>query len=603
MRLVILCVLISIVQFNHPCIATESSCLGSYDQLDTFLLQREAVKKVPREEGKLLPGSSQVPQRNEYVEGSQPSYSVIPGTVQIQGALRSSSDFGDQNVNTSSQSGKRLSTHVESLEQLNLAAASKPAEETHSPVLLMLAAVVAAYVLMCGGMRKDEVVLENDFRRGQYTYMLAPMLTSMSSQLLVIQQPYFLMDLGVKGFQLSAVVTASTVGMTVGNIVLGCSSDWFGTRKRVFIVSYFLCSIGAQCLSMSRSYQSVALFSCLNGLFASIIPVQQAFITDRVKPANKPRMFALQQISTSVGMVVGSWLGIVWASNLSYQRVCDLKSGTELVNVMLCSLCVKETTHRENESSDQRRVDKDTASVMAFTYSELANPAILSLVLLAALNGIGWPLIEGMDVMFFKDVCGFGSHEISVLTTVCTAIPLLICPIVPMVLNRLGVLQSITCFSLLGPVLMMPLFIQPNMVTAFVKGIGAYAICNITVQIAVPAVINDRCSEDKKAVVFGLCATAGSLANLVTLPLGGALYDSFSPFITYLVGCASMALAGTGYAFLPSPSQEKHEQRALDRGGHAFKTFAAIGCIACLALLAFTFPFSWKVKRANAISH
>lgn len=490
------------------------------------------------------------------------------------------------------------------------------------PVILLMCGGVAVVVLLLGGgcffrTRRSEMSDREKHERAliwsQRAYFFSAFIYSVSSSVMAVKLPYHLIDLGLKGFHLSIIQTASLLGGVTGALFLGWLSDTVGSRTWILVICSIMCSITYLLLQAITAIPLLmALQFCL-GFFGGTFPVEAAFITDGVPGERRASVLAMQQCFIAAGAVAGSVLNSLGVADLKFDSVCYLMSGLALIRSASSYIFFVDGPQFVPRETSSESVAPELETDNQASMLDLANSVIISLVVLAGIREAGWAMIVGTEPLFLNTFAGMDAERYSIASTIAGLFSLVTSAFAPRIINSFGSLQSCTYSGLMSSLFTMPLIVHPSETTCYVKNCLAYGIFKTLVIIASLDVVGGRCPQERRAVVFGLCKTGEQVASMLADPIGGALYDNFSPCIGYVFCSAGMAVLATGYAFLPATKVRARAQCETTLSNITqfpsemaivserylcwYRCLAAIGSITCLCFLAISFCMRLKWSR------
>jgi len=394
-----------------------------------------------------------------------------------------------------------------SLEQQGFAlrhdSASTSQVAIRGPMLLLMCGGVAAFLLLGGGnfLRtqgsdvSDQEKREEAIIWSHRAYFLSASISAMSISIMQVMLPYHLMDLGLNGLQLSTVLTSSVLGEAVGSLFLGWLSDTIGSRKWVLVICSIMYSITYLLLPSISVLPALMAIRCGFGFFSGTLPVEIAFIIDGVQAEQWPSALASQQFFITAGVVAGSFMNTVGMASMDFDSVCYLMSGLGLIRAALLYSFVSDgpqgVLRQIGSESSEPELETDRQSVV----SDLANPVIVSLIMLAGIKEMGWGMTEGTEPMFFKNVVGMDARSYSMNTTIGEVFSLVTCALAPRIIDSIGSLQACTYFGLMSSLSMMPIIADPNEATGYIKNIASYGVSKFIVIIASLDVVSGRCQQ------------------------------------------------------------------------------------------------------------
>ena len=164
--------------------------------------------------------------------------------------------------------------------------------------------------------------------------------------------PQMAQDLGTTESSIRLTLSIYTLGMAVGQLMIGALSDRFG-RQRLMVMGGLVVAIAALSASKAESF-SILLLSCLVlgvGSAAGLV-TGRAVIADTTTGKQATKYFSLLQMVVSTGPILGPLAGAALLSTGgSWRLIFAGLSGFAVLGVMGAMMFVKESLLPENRLS------------------------------------------------------------------------------------------------------------------------------------------------------------------------------------------------------------------------------------------------------------
>ncbi|RYH20356.1 MFS transporter [archaeon] len=278
-------------------------------------------------------------------------------------------------------------------------------------------------------------------------YYVAFMLDAIAVGLVMPLLPFFVMGLGADAFQLSMVVSSNYIAQSIGCLVMGRVSDYYG-RKLVMTVCLTASALSYLSLCQARSLVGVVFARLISGSFGGLIPIMQSTVADTAEVEQRPKylgrimatfglgfvlgpaLSALPSLTTSQKIMLASFMPaigllvvLIWGQETKKELV--KVTGTTVMGSLLGSGSTY-TTLAKREVSKQARspmsartlASKDKESTGSASMTAFGIPLE---VLLLVLNGFSIMYAfatETIYAMFIKDSFGYGEQALSTLFAV-----------------------------------------------------------------------------------------------------------------------------------------------------------------------------------------
>lgn len=149
--------------------------------------------------------------------------------------------------------------------------------------------------------------------------------------------PYYVKHFGASTVIVGVLFATFALCQFVAGPLWGNVSDRIG-RKRVLIVSQIGATIGWAGLAFAPTLLWVFVARIIEGLAGGNISVTQAYVADRVEPAQRSQAFAYVGASFSAGLVVGPVAGGLLLAQFGYRTPFLLAAALQIVT-LLATIC------------------------------------------------------------------------------------------------------------------------------------------------------------------------------------------------------------------------------------------------------------------------
>jgi DHA1 family tetracycline resistance protein-like MFS transporter len=235
--------------------------------------------------------------------------------------------------------------------------------------------------------------------------------------------PYYVKHYGASTVVVGLLFATFALCQFVAGPVWGNVSDRVG-RKRVLIISQIGATFGWAGLAFAPSLPWVFVARIVEGISGGNISVTQAYVADRVEPAQRAQAFAYVGASFSAGIVLGPLMGGVLLAHFGYRTPFLLAAALQVVTLLATIFYLPEDVAQHGETvkaasfSDitrylgDSRVSPVLVQKLAYSLGLYAWFAVFAL-LLNAVAGFGpsetsyfFAAFGGMSVIFQLAVVG-----------------------------------------------------------------------------------------------------------------------------------------------------------------------------------------------------
>jgi MFS family permease len=256
-------------------------------------------------------------------------------------------------------------------------------------------------------------------------YYVAFMLDAIAIGLVMPVLPFTIIELGASALQLSLVVSANYIAQSLGVILMGRISDYYG-RKIVMLVC--LGASAASYVSLSNSYSllGIALSRIISGSFGGLLPVMQSAVADVASPIDRPKYLGRIVAVFGLGFVIGPAFSSLMSSYRTRQKIL-VAAALPFIGWLIIYFFGRETKQvfiTQSTAMAASSVHSTPKVCKLPTTSKTGRPtshspqAVSFDVMLLVINGfcIMYAFAtETIYAMFMKDIFGYGEDSLSLL--------------------------------------------------------------------------------------------------------------------------------------------------------------------------------------------
>lgn len=140
--------------------------------------------------------------------------------------------------------------------------------------------------------------------------------------------------------QATLLVSIYAAFMLIGGPILGALSDRYG-RKKLLLLSQIGTLIGFIILAKATSLWMLFLGRAIDGATAGNLSLAQAYVSDRTRPEERTRSFAIIGIAFGIGFFIGPAITGMLAHSHSYNAPIWLAAGLSLTSIIFTLLLLE----------------------------------------------------------------------------------------------------------------------------------------------------------------------------------------------------------------------------------------------------------------------
>lgn len=156
------------------------------------------------------------------------------------------------------------------------------------------------------------------------------------------------------------------LGLTISSAPWGRASDILG-RRSTLLASAVCSALSVLILGFSQSFILSLIVRFLGGVCNGLLPILKSALNEQTTPENRTRCFALLQVASGAGAIMGPMLGGVLVGKGPHERPflvpCVVTAGVQLwfagLGVAIFPAASKVTTNSQPEQEERRRVYDD----------------------------------------------------------------------------------------------------------------------------------------------------------------------------------------------------------------------------------------------------
>jgi len=145
--------------------------------------------------------------------------------------------------------------------------------------------------------------------------------------------PYYVKHFGASTVAVGVLFAVFALCQFLAGPLWGNASDRIG-RKRVLIISQIGATLGWAGLAFAPTLGWVFVARIVEGISGGNISVTQAYVADRVEPAQRPRAFAFVGAAFSAGLVLGPVAGGLLLARYGYRMPFLLATGLQIITLL-----------------------------------------------------------------------------------------------------------------------------------------------------------------------------------------------------------------------------------------------------------------------------
>lgn len=326
----------------------------------------------------------------------------------------------------------------------------------------------------------------------------------------------------------------------VGAPLLGKLSDRFG-RKRIlfitvlgsalawalFIVAFKLpmTMMGTFTTSMTGAVSITLPMLCIfiarsvDGLTAGDVSVANAYVADVTTPEERKADFGKMGVAGNLGFILGPALaGILAQTPLGLNLPIFVALGTSIFGLLLIIFVLPESHPNKNKADSEKTKSLTFRQALAIDHVPLLLGIYFVFFLAFSLFVAAFPLYATESLHWSITETGIFFSVLSIVIVI-TEGPIL------MWFNKRAPAESLTIWGTFIIVLSYLALLVPSPVFAYAAAV-LYALGNGLMWPSFLSLLSDRAGESNQGFIQGLGNSAGSLASIAGLLVGGILFTA-----------------------------------------------------------------------------
>jgi MFS family permease len=295
--------------------------------------------------------------------------------------------------------------------------------------------------------------------------LLTRFLRSLGQGLLAVDFALYLKDLGYSSAFIGFVFALAGLFGAFGSVLIGFISD--KTSRKGFMMAYtFMLMIASFAMFVSVEKWLIVLASILgnfgqgaNGSAGPFSPAEQAWLSEKVLPEDRGKIFSINSAMGFTGMSAGALLGVVPAFLKNLENYYNYRVLFLFVFVLsTITLFVLKDISEERKRKTNKSINDEKMKV---EYSNL-----LKLVLLNSLNGFAIGLKGPLISYWFALRFGIGAEKIAPVMAFTFFVTGLLSFYTGFLTKKIGIINSVVLERSIGLVFLILLPLAPSYVVA-----------------------------------------------------------------------------------------------------------------------------------------
>lgn len=344
--------------------------------------------------------------------------------------------------------------------------------------------------------------------------------------------PLFAKQFGASDLVIGLLFTTFSAFQFVAGFIWGRVSDLIG-RKAVLIISQIGATAGWVMLAFAKTLPTVFIARIIEGASGGNISVTQAYVADKVEPAQRSRAFGLVGAAFAAGMVFGPLVGAPLFKLYGFSAPFLFAAALQFATLLLTVFMLPESRTAEERSK---------VATFADIAQSLTHGNIAPLLWQQWMYSLALYAMFGVFSLFFQASLGFQVNQIYYLfagfaVTNVILQGFVVGPVSEALGNRrcsnLGLLLALVSF------LVVP-FVHSLLVTALMM--LPFSAGMALARPTLASLITDRTPDDQRGVILGTGSSLDSVSGMLMPPLSTGLLGKYGP--------ASVAIPSTLFALI-----------------------------------------------------
>jgi len=333
--------------------------------------------------------------------------------------------------------------------------------------------------------------------------------------------PLFAQHFGASDFVIGLLFTTFSAFQFVAGFVWGRVSDLIG-RKAVLIISQIGATAGWILLAFAHTLPTVFIARMIEGASGGNISVTQAYVADKVEPAQRSRAFGLVGAAFAAGMVFGPLIGAPLYNMYGFPAPFLFAAALQLVTLIVTILMLPESRTAEERSK---------VATFSDILASLAHGRIAPLLWQQWMYSLALYAMFGVFSLFFKASLHFDVTQIYYLfagfaVTNVILQGFVVGPVSEALGDRrcsnLGLALAIVSFCIVP-------FVHDLLFAAFMM--LPFSAGMALARPTLASLITDRTPDDQRGVILGTGSSLDSVSGMIMPPVSTGLLGMYGPAV------------------------------------------------------------------------
>jgi len=330
--------------------------------------------------------------------------------------------------------------------------------------------------------------------------------------------PYYVKNFGASTVTVGVLFATFAFCQFAAGPIWGNVSDRIG-RKTVLIVSQVGATVGWFMLAFAPSLAWVFAARIVEGISGGNISVTQAYVADRVAPAQRSQAFSYVGAAFSAGFVLGPLAGGLLLANYGYRTPFLLAAALQIVTLVVTMFYLPEDIAARGEKAQTAGL-REIARLLA--------DANVSPVLLQKLAySLGLYAWFAVFALVLAAIAGFGPSQTSYFFAAFGAVSIFFqLAVVGRLVRAFGVRATSNLGFIAACVFFLGVPFMHDARALFVaQAVLAFALC--VANATLPALLSDVAPEHVRGTVLGVGSSLDSIAGVIMPTISAAILATY----------------------------------------------------------------------------
>jgi DHA1 family tetracycline resistance protein-like MFS transporter len=332
--------------------------------------------------------------------------------------------------------------------------------------------------------------------------------------------PFYVKHFHAETIVVGALFSVFAFCQFLGGPLWGNVSDRIG-RKAVLIISQLGATVGWLGLAFAPTLFWVFVARIIEGISGGNISVTQAYVADRVEPAERPQAFAFVGAAFSAGLVLGPVMGGLLLSHYGYRTPFLLAAALQVVTLLATIFFLPEDVAEHGEKAE--------VSSFGTIVRALREPTVSPVLVQKLAYSLGLYAWFAVFALVLAQIAGFGPTETSYFFAAFGAMSIVIqLGVVGRLVEKLGVratsnigFAAACAFFVLVPFLhTLAALLCAQVLFAF-----ALSIANATLA----TLLTDASPQQLRGTILGVGSSLESVAGIAMPTISAAVLAVYGP--------------------------------------------------------------------------